>query len=77
MNSMFYIGIGVILLGFIGLIGIGCLVGLLISITSDSRGKTWAAFKERLPTFVALAAFLVTLGLLEYAVVLTMQYYGG
>jgi hypothetical protein len=77
MNSMLYIGMGFILLGFIGLIGIGCLAGLLISIMSDSRGETWAEFKERLPSFLALAAFLVTLGLLEYATVLVMHNYGG
>jgi hypothetical protein len=46
MNSMLYIGMGFILLGFIGLIGVGCLAGLLISIMSDSRGETWAAFKS-------------------------------
>jgi hypothetical protein len=46
MNSMLYIGMGSILLGFIGLIGVGCLAGLLISIMSDSRGETWAAFKS-------------------------------
>jgi hypothetical protein len=46
MNSMLYIGMGFILLGFIGLIGVGCPAGLLISIMSDSRGETWAAFKS-------------------------------
>ena len=46
MNSMLYIGMGFILLGFIGLLGVGCLAGLLISIMSDSRGETWAAFKS-------------------------------
>jgi hypothetical protein len=46
MNSMLYIGMGFILLGFIGLIGVGCLAGLLISIMSDSRGETGAAFKS-------------------------------
>jgi hypothetical protein len=46
MNSMLYIGMGFILLGFIGLIGVGCLAGLLISFMSDSRGETWAAFKS-------------------------------
>jgi hypothetical protein len=73
---MLYIGMAIILLSFIGLIGIGCIVGLLISVASDSRGMTWAAFKERLPTFLALAAFLVTVGLLEYAAVRIMQDYG-
>ena len=73
---MLFVGMAIILLSFIGLIGIGYIVGLLISVTSDSRGMTWAAFKERLPTFLALAAFLVTLGLLEYAAVLIMQHYG-
>jgi hypothetical protein len=43
---MLYIGMGSILLGFIGLIGVGCLAGLLISFMSDSRGETWAAFKS-------------------------------
>jgi hypothetical protein len=76
MNNMLYIGMAIILLSFIGLIGIGCIVGLLISVASDSRGMTWAAFKERLPTFLALAAFLVTVGLLEYAAVRIMQDYG-
>jgi hypothetical protein len=66
----------IILLSFLGLIGKGYIAGILISVTSDSRGTTWAAFKERLPTFLALAAFLVTLGLLEYAAVLIMRYYG-
>jgi hypothetical protein len=46
MNSMLYIGMSFILLGFIGLIGVGCLAGLLISIMSDSRCETWAAFKS-------------------------------
>jgi len=73
---MLYIGMAIILLSFIGLVGIGCIVGLLISVASDSRGMTWAAFKERLPTFLALAAFLVTVGLLEYAAVRIMQDYG-
>ncbi len=76
MNNMLYIGMAIILLSFIGLVGIGCIVGLLISVASDSRGMTWAAFKERLPTFLALAAFLVTVGLLEYAAVRIMQDYG-
>jgi hypothetical protein len=76
MNSMLYVGMVIILLSFIGLVGIGCIVGLLISVASDSRGMTWAAFKERLPTFLALAAFLVTVGLLEYAAVFIMQDYG-
>jgi hypothetical protein len=73
---MLFVGMAILLLSFIGLIGIGYIAGLLISVTSDSRGMTWAAFKERLPTFLALAAFLVTLGLLEYAAVLIMQHYG-
>jgi len=73
---MLYVGMAIILLSFIGLVGIGCIVGLLISVASDSRGMTWAAFKERLPTFLALAASLVTLGLLEYAAVRIMQDYG-
>ena len=77
MNSMLYVGMAILLLGFIGLIGIGCLVGLLLSMASDSRGVTWAAFKERLPTFLALVGFLVMLGLIEYATVLGMIYYGG
>ena len=77
MNSMLYVGMAILLLGFIGLIGLGCLVGLLLSMASDSRGMTWAAFKERLPTFLALVGFLVTLGLIEYATVLGMKYYGG
>ena len=77
MNSMLYVGMAIILLGFIGLIGIGCLVGFLLSMASDSRGTTWAAFKERLPPFLALVGFLVTLGLIEYATVLGMKYYGG
>jgi hypothetical protein len=77
MNGMLYVGMGIILLGFIGLIGIGCLVGLLLSMAGDSRGVTWAALKERLPAFVALVGFLVTLGLIEYVTVLGMKYYGG
>ena len=77
MNSLLYVGMAIILLSFIGLVGIGCIVGLLISVVSGSRGMTWAAFKERLPTFLALASFLVTLGLLEYAAVLVMRNYGG
>jgi hypothetical protein len=77
MNSMLYIGMAIVVLSFIGLIGIGCMAGLLISVASSSRGLTWAAFKERLPTFFTLTVFLVTLGLLVYAVVLTMQHYGG
>lgn len=77
MSSMLYVGMAIILLGFIGLIGIGSIVGLLVSMASDSRGMTWAAFKARLPAFVALAGFLVTLGLIEYVTVLGMKYYGG
>jgi hypothetical protein len=73
---MLYIGMALILLSFIGLIGLACIAGLLIGIASRSSSMTWAAFKERLPTFLALAAFLVTLGLLEYGVVRIMQNYG-
>jgi len=77
MKSMLYVGMAIIFLSFIGFIGILCLVGLLLSMASDSRGMTWAAFKERLPTFLALVGFLVMLGLIEYATVLGMEYYGG
>lgn len=77
MHSMLYVGMAILLLGFIGLIVIGCLVGLLLSMASDSRGVTRAAFKARLPTFVALVGLLVTLGLIQYATVLGMKYYGG
>ena len=75
MNSMLYVGMAMLLLSLIGLIGVGCLLGLPISMAGGSRGMTWAAFKERLPTFLALAAFLVRLGVLEYAPVLAMQKY--
>jgi hypothetical protein len=76
MNRMMYIGMGIILLGFFGLIDIVCVVGLAMSVSSDSRGMAWDAFKERLPTFLALVAFLVMLGLIGYAVVLIMRDYG-
>jgi hypothetical protein len=76
MKSMRFIGMAITLLSFIGFLGIGCLAGLTISVASDGRGMTWGAFKERLPTFLALAAFLVTLGLLVYVVIVVMRYYG-
>jgi hypothetical protein len=76
MPSLLYIGMAIMLLLFLGLIGIGGLVGLLISVASDSRGG-WAAFKERLPTFLGLVAFLVMQGLSVYGLVLVMQDYGG
>jgi hypothetical protein len=76
MNRMMYIGMGIILLSFFGLIDIVCIGGLAMSVSSDSHGMTRDAFKERLPTFLALVAFLVMLGLIGYAVVLIMRYYG-
>jgi hypothetical protein len=77
MNHMLYVGIGIILMSLLGLVGLVCLVALLISVASDNRGQTWAAFKERLPTFLGLVAFLVMLGLIEYGTVLIMRQYGG
>jgi hypothetical protein len=77
MNTLFYVGMVIMLLSFMGLLGLGGLAGLLISVASDGRGMTWAAFKEWLPTFLALVAFLVMVGLLAYVVVRIMQYYGG
>jgi hypothetical protein len=76
MKSMLYIGMAIMLFSFMGLAGIICIVGLLISVASDSRGMTSAAFKERLPTFLALSAFLAVVALLAYGVGLLMQYYG-
>jgi hypothetical protein len=76
MKSTLYIGMALILLSFLGLIGIACMVGLLISVASDSRGMTWTALREQLPTFLSLVAYLGTVGLLVYTVVLSMDYYG-
>jgi len=76
MKSMLYIGMAIMLFSFMGLAAIICIVGLLISVASDSRGMTRAAFKERLPTFLALSAFLAVVALLAYGVGLLMQYYG-
>ena len=56
MKSTLYIGMGLALLSFMGFIAIVCMVGLLISAATD-RGITWAAIKERLPTFLDLAGF--------------------
>jgi hypothetical protein len=77
MNSTLYVGMGIILLSCIGLIGIVCLAGLMMSAAIDSQGLTGSAFKERQGTLLALAAFPVMVGLLVYATVLIMQYYGG
>jgi hypothetical protein len=77
MDSMLCIGMAIAALSFLGLIGIGCIAGLLIRAANSGRGLTWDAFKERLPTSFALTAFLVTLGSLAYAVVLTVRHYGG
>jgi hypothetical protein len=51
------------------------MVGLLVSAAAD-RGITWAAIKERLPTFLDLAGFLVVVATLVYAVIQSMQYSG-
>ena len=75
MKSTLYIGMGLALLSFIGFIAIVCMVGLLISAAAD-RGITWAAIKERLPTFLDLAGFLIVVAVLVYAVIQSMQYYG-
>ena len=58
MKITLYIGMGLALLSFMGFIAIVCIVGLLISVAAD-RGIPWAAIKERLPTFLDLAGFLV------------------
>jgi hypothetical protein len=76
MNHTLYIGMAIFVMSLIGLVGLVCLVGLLIGAASDSRGVTWAAFKERLPSFLGLVAFLATLGLLEYGTILIIQHYG-
>jgi hypothetical protein len=75
MKSTLYIGMGITLLSFMGFIGIICMVGVLISVASD-RGLTWEAFKERLPTFLMLVAYLVIVALLVYVVIFLTRYYG-
>jgi hypothetical protein len=77
MSSMLYIGMAIVFLSFLGLIGIGCIVGLLIRAANSSRGLTWDTLKEWFPSLLGLTVFLVMLGSLAYAVVLTMQHYGG
>jgi hypothetical protein len=79
MPSILYVGMAIMLLGSLGLIGIVCLAGLLLSIlvATDGGGMTWEAFKERLPTFLAVAAFLVMVGVLVYAAIVIILYYGG
>jgi hypothetical protein len=76
MNSTLYIGMAIMLLSCLGLVGIVCVVGLLISLTSDGRGKTWTVLREWLPTFLSLVAYLGTVGLLAYVVIRGMDYYG-
>ena len=75
MKSTLYIGMGITLLSFMGFIGIVCFTGLLISVAND-RGLTWDAFKERLPTFLGLLAYLVMVALLVYALIFLMRHYG-
>jgi hypothetical protein len=71
MHSLRYAGMAIMLLNSMGLVGIGGMAALLISVASGGQGLTWAAFKERLP------AFLMTVGALLYATVFIMQRYGG
>jgi hypothetical protein len=78
MKSTLYVGMAIIFLSFIGFVGIVALAGLVMStaVATGNPHTTWAAFKERLPTFLALAGFVVIVGLLLYGAVLIIQYYG-
>jgi len=76
MKSILYVGMGIMFFGLMILIAIGGIVGLCLNLGSNPHGLTWPAFKERLPPFLALGAFLVLVWLLVHAVILIMRRYG-
>lgn len=76
MKSIQHIGMGLALLSCMGFSGIVCIAGLLIKLATNSASFSWAAFKEHLPSCLALTAFLTMVALMVFAAVLAMQYYG-
>jgi Na+-transporting NADH:ubiquinone oxidoreductase subunit NqrD len=77
MQSMLPIGMALALASFMGLVGTVCIAGILVSVVSENHSLTWAALKERIPSFLALMPLLVLVALLVYAVLFLMRNYGG